>query len=72
MTDDLALYESKDLIATIIINRPGQLNALSGGVVAGLKGAFIRFNQSDDRCAQDQEEGGRAFREKRRPAFSGK
>ncbi len=28
MSDDLVLYESKELIATITINRPGQLNAL--------------------------------------------
>lgn len=51
MTDDLVLYESKDRIATITINRPQQLNALSSGVVAGLKSALIRFNQSDDSCA---------------------
>lgn len=37
MSDDLVLYESKGLIPTITINRPGQLNALSGGLVAGLK-----------------------------------
>jgi enoyl-CoA hydratase/carnithine racemase len=61
MTDDLVLYESKDRIATITINRPQQLNALSGGVVAGLKRALIRFNQSDDGCAIITGAGERAF-----------
>jgi enoyl-CoA hydratase len=61
MTDNLVLYGSKESIATITINRPGQLNALSGGVVAGLKSAFIRFNQSDDRCAIVTGAGEKAF-----------
>jgi enoyl-CoA hydratase/carnithine racemase len=61
MTDDLVLYESKDRIATITINRPQQLNALSGGVVAGLRNALIRFNQSDDRCAIVTGAGDKAF-----------
>ncbi len=61
MTDDLVLYESKESIATITINRPAQLNALSGAVVAGLKNAFIRYNQSDDRCAIVTGAGEKAF-----------
>ena len=39
----------------------GQLNALSGAVVAGLKSAFIRFNQGDDRCAIVTGAGEKAF-----------
>src|SRR4030042_2969432 len=61
MTEDLVLYESKESIATITINRPAQLNALSGAVVAGLRDAFIRYNQSDDRCAIVTGAGEKAF-----------
>ena len=51
MSDNLVIYESSDRIAIITINRPEKLNALSNGVVAGLRDAFIRYRDSDDRCA---------------------
>ena len=61
MTDDLVTYVSKDGIATITINRPEKLNALSNAVVAGIRDAFIRLNESDDRCAIITGAGDRAF-----------
>ena len=42
-TEDLVLYETKDRIATITINRPDKLNALSNGVVAQLRDAMLRL-----------------------------
>jgi enoyl-CoA hydratase len=48
MSDNLVTYESKDGIATISINRPEKLNALSNGVVAAIRDAFIQLNESDD------------------------
>ena len=50
-TEDLVTYESKDRIATITINRPDKLNALSNGVVAQMRDAMLRLQQSDDMCA---------------------
>ncbi len=61
MSDDLVTYESKDGIATIAINRPEKLNALSNAVVAGIRDAFIRLYESDDRCAIVTGAGERAF-----------
>ena len=61
MTDELVTYDSKDGIATITINRPEKLNALSNAVVAGIRDAFIRLNESDDRCAIITGAGDRAF-----------
>ncbi len=61
MSDDLVTYRSKDGIATIAINRPEKLNALSNAVVAGIRDAFIRLNESDDRCAILTGTGDRAF-----------
>ena len=61
MRDDLVIYDSKDGIATITINRPEKLNALSNAVVAGIRDAFIALNESDDRCAIITSAGDRAF-----------
>jgi enoyl-CoA hydratase len=61
MSGDLVTYESKDGIATISINRPEKLNALSNAVVASIRDAFIRLNDSDDRCAIVTSTGDRAF-----------
>jgi enoyl-CoA hydratase/carnithine racemase len=61
MTDELVTYDSKDGIATITINRPEKLNALSNAVVAGIRDAFMRLNESDDRCAIITGAGDRAF-----------
>lgn len=45
------LYESRDAIATITLNRPAALNALDDELVEALRAAWIRYNESDDRCA---------------------
>ncbi|HEY5896173.1 MAG TPA: enoyl-CoA hydratase-related protein [Burkholderiales bacterium] len=45
------LYESKDQIATITINRPDKRNALSEEVCVKLREAWQRFSSGDDRVA---------------------
>ena len=42
MSEKLVTYTSKDRIATITINRPDKLNALSNGLVADLRDAMIQ------------------------------
>ena len=42
------LYEKKDRVATITINRPDALNALTGEMLSGLDAAFADFNADDD------------------------
>lgn len=59
--EPLVLYESSDRIARITINRPQRLNALSNALVAELRDAFIRYRDSDDRCAILTASGNRAF-----------
>jgi len=61
MSENLVTYESRDGIAIITINRPDKLNALSNGVVAGIRDAFLRYRESDDRCAILTSAGDRAF-----------
>lgn len=61
MNDDVVLYESKDNIATITINRPEKMNALSEQVVADLRSAFNRLEESDDRVAVLTAAGDKAF-----------
>lgn len=61
MSHDLVLYDSKDRIATITLNRPDKLNALSNSLVAELRDAFIHLEQSDDRVAIVTGAGDRAF-----------
>lgn len=61
MSDDVVLYESKDQIATITINRPEKMNALSEQVVADLRDAFQRLQDSDDRVAILTSSGDKAF-----------
>jgi enoyl-CoA hydratase/carnithine racemase len=61
MSNDLVLYDSSDRIATITLNRPDKLNALSNGLVAELRDALIRFQASDDRVAILTAAGDRAF-----------
>ncbi len=61
MSNDLVLYDSKDRIATITLNRPDKLNALSNSLVAELRDAFIHLEQSDDRVAIVTGAGDRAF-----------
>lgn len=61
MSDDVVLYESTDQIATITINRPEKMNALSEQVVADLREAFNRLEESDDRVAVLTSSGDKAF-----------
>jgi enoyl-CoA hydratase len=61
MTDDVVTYESNNNIAIITINRSDKLNALTGDVVTGIRNAFIKLNESDDRCAILRGAGDRAF-----------
>lgn len=61
MSSELVTYESTDGIAIIRINRPEKMNAISNGVVAALRDAFARLNESDDRCAIVSSTGERAF-----------
>ncbi|MED5225479.1 MAG: enoyl-CoA hydratase-related protein [Pseudomonadota bacterium] len=61
MTSELVLYESRDRIATITINRPEKMNALSNGLVTQLRDAFIQFKNSDDQCAVLTSSGDKAF-----------
>ena len=61
MSSDLVTYESNDEIGIITINRADKMNALSNGVVAELRDAFISLNASDDRCAILTGAGEKAF-----------
>src|SRR5690349_1554889 len=45
------LYESRDNVATITINRPEKRNPLSHEVCVLLREAWQRFNAGDDRVA---------------------
>ena len=45
----VVLYESRDQIATITINRPDKRNAVTEEVSVRLREAWQRFNASDDR-----------------------
>ena len=48
MSSDIVLYHSKDRIATITLNRPDKLNALSNALVGELRDALIHFEKGDD------------------------
>ena len=61
MSSDLVTYDSNDGIGIITINRADKMNALSNGVVAGIRDAFIALNASDDRCAILTGAGEKAF-----------
>jgi len=55
------LYDSRDGIAEITINRPENYNILTHEVVAGLHDAWVRFNAGDDRVAILTGAGDKAF-----------
>ena len=61
MSSDIVLYDSSDNIATITLNRPDKLNALSNALVAELRDAFIHFETGEDRVAVLTGAGDRAF-----------
>jgi enoyl-CoA hydratase/carnithine racemase len=48
MTTDEVLYESNDGVATVTINRPERRNAMSFGVMDGLRAAVARARADDD------------------------
>jgi enoyl-CoA hydratase len=61
VSEDVVTYEAKDGIAVITINRADKMNALTGDVVAGLRRALIKLNESDERCGIIRGAGDRAF-----------
>ena len=61
MSSDIVLYDSQDNIATITLNRPDKLNALSNTLVGELRDALIHFEASEDRVAVLTGAGERAF-----------
>jgi enoyl-CoA hydratase len=67
MSSDILLYDSKDHVATITLNRPDKLNALSNALVAELRDALIHFESGADRVAVLTGAGERVFR-RRRPS----
>lgn len=60
MADDV-LYESRDHIAIITINRAERMNALNQSVIVNLQAAWQRFEASDDRVAVIHAAGDRAW-----------
>jgi enoyl-CoA hydratase/carnithine racemase len=58
---DLVLYSCEDRVATITINRPDKLNAVSDEVVAGLANALRRFDLDPDAEVAILNGRGRAF-----------
>ncbi len=61
MSAPLIDYRSENAIATITLNRPDKMNALSNGLVAELIQAFQRLQDSGDRVAILTGAGERAF-----------
>ena len=58
---DIVSYEVDDEIALIKINRADKMNALNEDVMQGLRNAFRRYDDSEERCAILCAEGDRAF-----------
>ncbi len=58
---EVVTYDSKDRIATITINRPEAMNALDENVIQGLRLAWQRLQEGEDRCAILAAAGERAF-----------
>ena len=51
MSDDVVLYESRDRVAIITLNRPDKLNALNGAVCQRMLELWRRFEEGEDRVA---------------------
>ncbi|MFQ5792171.1 MAG: enoyl-CoA hydratase/isomerase family protein [Acidobacteriota bacterium] len=61
MTSDIVIYESKNNIATITLNRPEKLNAINADMWGALEATWHRFNDGDDRVAIITAAGEKAF-----------
>lgn len=59
--NEAVTYASKDHISVVTINRPEAMNALDENVIAGLRRAWQRLQDGDDRCAILAAAGERAF-----------
>jgi len=57
----VVLYESRDGVAEITLNRPEKYNVLTHELVAELRAAWERFNASNDRVAILAGSGSKAF-----------
>ncbi len=58
---DIVTYESRDNIATITIDRADKMNAMNEAVIQGLRNAWLRFDEADDRVAILHAAGDKAF-----------
>ena len=61
MPADIVIYESKNNIATITLNRPEKLNAIDDDMWGALEATWHRFNNSDDRVGIITGAGEKAF-----------
>jgi enoyl-CoA hydratase/carnithine racemase len=61
MANPILIYEVRDEIAFITMNRPEKLNALNGELSMALKAAWIRFQNDDDARVAVFKGAGRAF-----------
>lgn len=61
MSGNVVLYESKNNIAIITLNRPEVLNAMDDDMWGALEATWRRFNNSDDRVAILTGAGEKAF-----------
>lgn len=61
MTEQAVIYEEKDGVAEVTINRPRQLNAMNDAVIEGLHRAWLRFGSGSARVAVLRGAGDRAF-----------
>ena len=48
MAEDAVVYEVRDRVAWVTINRPEARNALNKAARDGIRGAFVRFSADDD------------------------
>ena len=61
MTTNVVLYESKNNIAVITLNRPEKLNAMNDDMWGALEATWRRFNNSEDKVAIITASGEKAF-----------
>ena len=61
VTTNVVLYESKNNIAVITLNRPDKLNAMNDDMWGALEATWHRFNNSEDKVAIVTASGERAF-----------